>query len=664
MIKSQKHKSFFVNRQPVGLRIRYLMLLDLVSIILAVTFSFVIRYEALVNVWPYLRGNWILFVLTPLIRLPIYYAFRLYRRLWRYASTQEFRMIVLAGAVGSVSMMAVNFGLLPILNLPHCASRSILVIEGGLSIAFLGGSRFLLRLMQERMHPEDLAQLKTFVQNPRQVLIVGAGDAGAMILREMQNNPGIGLQAIGFVDDNPAKLNMHIHGVQVLGTRKDIPRLVKKHKVDEVIIAMPTAPGKAIRAIKSICDQVGVSYKTVPGVYELIDDRVSVSQIRDVQIEDLLRRDPVPPNPEGAAYLREAMVLVTGAAGSIGSEICRQVAQHRPSALILMDQSESGMYHINNELRDRHSGLAIIPIIADIRDQERLERKIKRHQPDIIFHAAAYKHVPLMEENPSESVLNNVMGTRNLLRAAERHQVDHFVFISTDKAVNPCNVMGSTKRVSELLVKDAARRSGRCFVSVRFGNVLGSEGSVVPLFQRQIADGGPVTVTHPEMERYFMTIPEAVQLVIQAGNLGEGGEIFVLDMGEPVKIVDLARDLITLSGLQPGRDIEVEFIGPRPGEKMSERLFGKDETHTLTDHEKIFVVTNKSFIQGQDLQWGVEKIVRAAQAGEVEKLQELLRTIVPECKWRPATDPPQQRAPSEPETPQTVPTKSSEAVVS
>jgi FlaA1/EpsC-like NDP-sugar epimerase len=623
------------NTNPAGLRMRYLMIADLLCIFLATVFSFVIRYEALISVWPYLRYNWTLFVLIPLVRLPVYYGFRLYRRLWRYASTKELLVIVLAVAVGFVLIFVANFWLLPALEIPHCLSRSVLVLESGLSLAFLGGTRFLLRLTQERMHPQDLARLKTFVQNPHKVLIAGAGDAGAMMLREMQNNPGLGLQAVGFVDDNRAKLGMQIHGVRVLGSREDIPTLARKHHVDEVIIAMPTAPGREIRAIKAICDEAGLRYKTVPGMYELIDGTVNVSQIRDVQIEDLLRRDPVAPNPVGAAYLRGTVTMVTGAAGSIGSELCRQVAQQRPERMVLLDQSESGMYHIHAELQKRYPWLEIHPVVADIRDLGRVERVVDHHRPDTIFHAAAYKHVPLMEANPEEVVLNNIMGTRNLLRAAERQEVTRFVLISTDKAVNPCNFMGGSKRVTELLVQDAARRSGRCFVAVRFGNVLGSEGSAVPLFTRQIAAGGPVTVTHPEMERYFMTIPEAVQLVIQAGTLGDGGEIFVLDMGEPVKVVDLARDLITLSGLQPGRDIEIKFIGARPGEKLAERLFSDKEEYTLTAHEKIFVITGEMPIESQSLQWGVEKLVKAAQAGEVDRLRELIQAIAPECRWEP-----------------------------
>ncbi len=632
----------FENKNPIGLRIRYLILLDALLIILSVVFSFIIRYEALLNVWPYLRFNWTFFPLAIGVRLSLYYAFHLYRRLWRYASTREFKTILLASLSSSVLIYILNFGLFPFLGVPHCPSGSIWALESILSLAFLGGSRFLLRMWQERMTPQDALRLKTMVQSPLNVLIVGAGDAGAMILREMQNNPGLGLKAVGFVDDNPAKLHMHIYDVPVLGTRGDIPELVRKHTVDEVIIAMPTASGKAIRAIKSICDEAQVRYRTVPGFYELIDGTLSVTQIREVQIEDLLRREPVKPRSGGFSYLRGAVVMVTGAGGSIGSELARQAAGQNPRALILLDQAESAIYRIDLELRERFPTLEIAPVIADIRHLSRLEALMARYQPEIIFHAAAYKHVPLMERHPGEAILNNVQGSQNLLQVAERHDVARFVLISTDKAVNPSNFMGASKRITELLVQDAARRTGRDFVAVRFGNVLGSEGSVVPLFQRQIANGGPVTVTHPEVNRYFMTIPEAVQLVIQAGNLGGGGEIFVLDMGEPVKIVDLAHDLITLSGLQPGRDIDLIFTGLRPGEKLEERLFNEGENYTLTSHEKIFVVTDSMPIEPQALHWGVRKLIHAAQNGEREALWGLIQSLAPECEQAmPRTQPPE-----------------------
>ncbi len=619
------------NKNPVGLRMRYLLWIDLLCIVLSIVSSFFIRYEALFRVGPYLRHNWTLFILVPLVRLPVYYAFRLYRRLWRYASIQEFKVILIAGALGSALVYVFNFGLLPLLNIPYCPSRSIWALEGGISVASLGATRLLLRLWQSRMTAEDAARLKVLTQNPQRVLIAGAGDAGAMILREIQGNPGLGLDVVGFVDDNPNKLHMHIYGVQVLGMRGDIVDLVKKLRVDEVVIAMPTAPGKEIREIKAICEAARVRYKTVPGVYELIDGTVSITQLREVQIEDLLRRQSVELDLESAAYLRDTVVMVTGAGGSIGSELCRQVAAQRPRCLILLDQGESAVYHIDGELRKRYPNLALIPVVANIRDLNRMERVMARYAPEIVFHAAAYKHVPLMEINPEEVVINNILGTRNLLQAAERGNVERFVLISTDKAVAPSNFMGASKRVVELLVQDAAKRSGRGFVAVRFGNVLGSEGSVVPLFKKQIADGGPVTVTHPDVERYFMTIHEAVQLVIQAATLGAGGEIFVLDMGEPVKILDLARDLITLSGLQPDRDIEIVFTGLRPGEKLEELLFNEAESYTLTAHEKIFVVTEEMPIESQALQWGVQKLIRLAQDGEVDRLWGAIQTLAPEC---------------------------------
>ncbi len=626
------------NKNPVGLRVRYLLWIDLLCILFSITFSFVIRYEALLRVWPYLKQNWTLFVLVPLVRLPLYYAFHLYRRLWRYASIEEFKIILLSGMLGSLFVYVANFGLLPLLGIYSCPSRSIWALEGGISVVLLGATRLLLRLWQARMTLQDAARLKVLVQNPRRVLIAGAGDAGAMILKEMQNNPGVGFQVVGFVDDNPNKLHMHIYGVQVMGMRADIPALVKKQHIDEVIIAMPTASGKAIRAIKSICEASRIPYKTVPGVYELIDGTVSVNQLREVQIEDLLRREPVPLSSESASYLRNTVVMVTGAGGSIGAELCRQVAMQRPRRLILLDQGESAVYYIDLELRSRYPNLDIVPIVADIRDQGRVERVMARYEPAIIFHAAAYKHVPLMELNPEEVILNNIQGTRNLLQAAERCNVERFVLISTDKAVDPSNFMGASKRVVELLVQDAAKRSGRSFVAVRFGNVLGSEGSVVPLFKQQIAAGGPVTITHPDMTRYFMTIPEAVQLVIQAAILGKGGEIFVLDMGEPVKIVDLARDLITLSGLQPDRDVEIVFTGLRLGEKLEESLFNKTESYTLTAHEKIFVVTEEMPIESQALQWGVQKLIRMAQDGEVGNLWAGIQAIAPECQQLPVAE--------------------------
>ena len=621
------------NNKPIGLRIRYLMFIDLGCILLAIVASFVVRYEALISVWPYLRGNWTLFVLVPLIRLPVYYGFRLYRRLWRYASMREFKVVVLAGIVASALVFIANFGLLPLLGIYHCPSRSILVLEGGLSIAFLGGTRFLLRLLQERMTREDATGLKAFVQNPRRVLIVGAGDAGAMILREMQHNPGLGLQAVGFVDDDHAKLHMRIHGVPVLGTREDIPALAKRCRIDQAIIAMPTASGKAIKDTVAFCKEASVSFKTIPGIYELLEGSVSVSQIRDIQLEDLLRRETIHTDVNGIGrYLGQARVLVTGAGGSIGSELCRQIASHNPHSLILLDHSENSIYGIDLELREGFPRLEVQAVVADTRDRDRVERIVATFRPAVIFHAAAYKHVPLMEANAVEAITSNVIGTLNMIRAAEAYGVKRFVLISTDKAVNPVNIMGATKRIAERLVLAAAKRNGEAFVAVRFGNVLGSRGSVVPRFKRQIASGGPITITHPDMRRYFMTIPEAVQLVIQAAALGPGGGIYVLDMGEQVKIVDLARDLIELSGLEVGRDIDIVFTGVRPGEKISEELFAEGEEHSATGHENICVVHDESLIDGHRLEADIHELERTAREMDGEKIRAKIKEIVPEFR--------------------------------
>jgi len=462
---------------------------------------------------------------------------------------------------------------------------------------------------------------------------MGAGDAGAMIVREMQANPGLGFVPVGLLDDDRAKVGMTIHGVVVQGTRDDIPRLVREEQIDEVVIAMPTAPGRAIRDVVSICQQAGVACKTMPGIYELISGRVSIRQVREVRIEDLLRREPVQMDGvEAGRYLTDAVVLITGAGGSIGAELCRQIAVYRPRQLLLLGHGENSIYHVALELRERFPRLTAQPLIADVRDYEQLIAIFTRYKPEVVFHAAAHKHVPLMETNVAEAVMNNVFGTRCLLQASEASGVVRFVLVSTDKAVNPVNVMGATKRIAELLVQDVARRTGRAYVDVRFGNVLGSRGSVVPLFQRQIAAGGPVTVTHPEMRRFFMTIPEAVQLIIQAAALGQGDEIFVLDMGEPVRMVDLAAELIRLSGLEPGRDVEIVFTSPRPGEKMSEALFANGEEPRPTQHEGILVAGGNNTWDSQTLARHLEELEALAKEGDVPSIIAKMQEIVPEYR--------------------------------
>lgn len=648
----------FSYRSLTGLRMRYLMTIDLLLIIIALVTSFVIRYEALISIWPYLQENWIIFFVAALVRLPIYYCFHLYYRLWRYASMAELRMIVFASVISSFIIYVINFDFLPYFHLPHCPSRSIWALEGVLSMAFLGGTRLLLRILQERMHPSDLARLRAVVDKPSKVLVAGAGDAGAVILREMQMNPRLGLKPVGFIDDDLAKRRLSVHGIPILGDRYAIPELVKTHAIDQIIIAMPTAPGKVIRDVVQICEQAGIHPHTIPGIYELLDGKIGLEQLRNVEIEDLLRREPVQTDTRAVAELvHHKRVLVTGGGGSIGSELCRQILRCRPSELVLIGHGENSIFDIQNELlQEIHKNIyyktqdvddlplqlpQVRAIIADIRFPERLQAVFNAVRPQLVFHAAAHKHVPLMELNPVEAITNNVLGTRNVLQAALAVDVEHFVMISTDKAVNPTSVMGASKRAAELLVLDAARRSGKPYVAVRFGNVLGSRGSVIHTFKQQIKSGGPITVTDPEMKRYFMTIPEAVQLVLQAAVLGQGGEVFLLDMGEPVKIVDLARDMIELSGLEVGRDIDIVFAGMRPGEKLFEELFVRGENYQRTRHDKVFIAQNASAFVPQDLTESIDVLAFAATHDDHETISRGLQNLIPEyC-------PPQLLKPSE-----------------
>jgi FlaA1/EpsC-like NDP-sugar epimerase len=618
--------------QPIFVRNRYFILSDLLLTALSATLAFAIRLDAPLF-GSYLPTCAAFVLMAWVIKLPIYYFLGLYRRYWRYASVQEMLSILAATTISSIVLAVLVLGLILPFGWFDRFPRSVLVIDWLLSLFFIGGSRFSLRFLGEYGVLVGNNGRGPRSREPRRVLIVGAGDAGAMIVREMRNNPAIGLEPVGYIDDNPAKVGMRIRDLPVLGTRESIPRLVREHDVDEVLIAIPTASGRAIREIKEICESVPVAFKTIPGMFELLDGRVKVSQIRDVQIEDLLRRDPVRIQADDAFYLRDRVVLVTGAGGSIGAELCRQVAHRDPRHIILLGHGEHSIYLIHEELQQQFPRLKFTPAIADVRDRGRVYRLVQTHGPEVIFHAGAHKHVPLMEQNAEEAVTNNVLGAYNLISIAEELDVERFVLISTDKAVNPANIMGATKRVAELLVQDAAHRTGRNFVAVRFGNVLGSRGSVVPRFKRQIAAGGPVTVTHPEMERYFMTIPESVYLVLQAAALGVGGELFLLDMGEPVKIVDLARDLITLSGLQPDRDIEIKFTGTRPGEKLRERLFLTGQDYETTQHEKIFVFKGPLPLEREELSRAVQDLVHIAQqGGTYSEIWAAMNTLVPECE--------------------------------
>ncbi len=618
------------------IRGRHLLLIDLLTMGMALVVAFVIRYEALWRVGPYLRRNLYLFATVLVVRPLVYYFFGLYRRWWRYASVSEMLVLVEAVTIGSLIIAALTACLLaPVVDGVRVYSRSILLIEWMLSLLATGGTRMLLRLIQTKTGTQEARASQQ--ASTRRALIMGAGDAGALIVREMQHNPSRGYSPVGFVDDAPAKQGIKIYGVPVLGTRQDIPRLSRQKGIDQVIIAMPTAPGSAVRDIRAICEKADIPAKTMPGLYELLSGAVSISQIREVKIEDLLRREPVHTDLGAIeSYVTGEVVLVTGAGGSIGSELCRQIMLRKPRQLLLLGHGENSIYNIWMELRKRFPQATLKPLIADIRDIDRLERLFFEYRPSVLFHAAAHKHVPLMEINAEEAFTNNVLGTANLLNAADKAGTDRFVLISSDKAVNPVNIMGASKYLAEVLVHNAAKRTSRRFVVVRFGNVLGSRGSVIPLFEKQIAAGGPVTVTHPDMTRYFMTIPEAVQLVLYAAVLGEGGETFVLDMGEQIRIIDLARDLISLSGLRPEEDIDIVFTGIRPGEKLYEELFGVGEEPIPTTHPKILQIHSQGLPSQERLQEGVEQMLVAARAGDEDGLNAEIQRLVP--SFRPAAE--------------------------
>jgi FlaA1/EpsC-like NDP-sugar epimerase len=510
-----------------------------------------------------------------IIRLLCFYLFGLYRRLWRYASINE--LLAIVGAVTLGSVVITGYMLMSGANLP----RSIYLLSWLLNIILIGASRLFVRVA---------AYFKSLqTGHVTRSLIIGAGDAGATIARELGQRYSNTKKLVGFIDDDPNKQKQMLFGVPVLGNREDIAQIVKQFNINEIIIAMPSVEGHSIRKIIHSAKLPGCSLKILPGLYELLDGRVTVQQLREVDVEDLLRREPVTLDLALiAGYLTGKRVLITGAGGSIGSELSRQVAKLKPQSLILLGKGENSIYEIDRELREKVNNFSLIPVISDIRDQARIHAVFAKYKPQVVFHAAAHKHVPLMEAQPEEAVRNNIFGTKIVAEAADRFKAERFVMISTDKAVNPTSVMGATKRVAELIVQNMNRMSTTQYTAVRFGNVLGSRGSVVPLFKKQIAKGGPITITHPDMVRYFMTIPEASQLVLQAGAMIQGGEVFVLDMGKPVKIVDMARDLIELSGLEPGKDIEIKFSGLRPGEKLFEELLTAEEGTASTRHEKIY----------------------------------------------------------------------------
>jgi FlaA1/EpsC-like NDP-sugar epimerase len=556
------------------------------------------------------------------IQLVVFVLFRFYDRWWRYVSIRDMWSAVRGVTVACVvaSLTVYFFSPVAQVRLP----RSVAIMDWLLLLGLICGTRLLARSVIERPGMGLVARGK-------EVLIAGAGDAGQLVIREMQRNRQLGYTPIGLIDDDPRKKNLRIHGVRVLGTTDELAHILRDNRPDEVLIAIPSASGRARQRIVTVTRENNVPVKTLPGLYELISGESDLAtQIRPVQVEDVLGREPVEVDLESsAAYLKGQTVLVTGAGGSIGSELCRQIARVGPQRLILVDQGETALFEIERELVDERGFSASVPVLADCKSRTKMHQVFDRWQPAVVFHAAAYKHVPLMEANPLESVRNNALGTRVLAETAVEFGAKRFVLVSTDKAVNPKTVMGQSKALCEWIVEAYGAREDIAtrFVAVRFGNVLGSSGSVIPIFRRQIANGGPVTVTHPEMTRYFMTIPEASSLVIQAGAIGGRGDVFVLDMGEPVKILDLAKQMVRLSGKEPDRDIAIEVVGTRPGEKLHEELWGEGETAVATSHPKIMRVSGP-IVDAVWLQEELGELDRLVREGETLDAVSRLATMM------------------------------------
>jgi len=586
--------------------------------------------------WPIYRIQYICIVpIVIIIRLCLFYFFKLYKGILRYASVNELTAIIASSTIGTIIFFIFNLvmemlprlGYMPLNETGEHVRRVPLGVVFGewvLVILLIGGARFTRRII--------LNFGKRVPQNARRVMIVGAGDTGEAVARQLIKNPGRGYYPVCFIDDNPLVRGKQIHRLPVVASLDKAGEMIEEYRIDDIIVAIPNMPPKKLSQLVAECKNSSVVLRIAPNVHDLIEGKIEVSQIRTVEIEDLLGREPVRlALAEDMNYIRGETILITGAGGSIGSELCRQLILYKPKRLLLLGKGENSIYEIAAEFRYDFKTQDVIPIIADITDRSRLRQIFEEYKPSICFHAAAHKHVPLMEIYPEEAVKNNIVGTRNVAELSDEFGLKIFVLISTDKAVHPTNVMGATKRMAELIIFTLAERSGTSFVAVRFGNVLGSRGSVVPLFKKQIQRGGPVTVTHKEVMRYFMTIPEAVSLVIQTGAMREKGRLFLLDMGEPVKIADLAKNLITLSGFEPGKDIEVVYTGLRPGEKLKEELLTEGEGIQKTDFGKIFFTQAKGS-DWQVLLQNIEALKGFAKKGDRENIRKLLKEILPDYK--------------------------------
>jgi len=579
------------------------------------------KHAWFIDIYPIL----LLFMLV--VKLPVFGLFKQYRGWWRYVGISDLIGIVHASLMSTLVIVVVWFILsntnFAIKYLPPGMAEpaeGVCIADLFATVLLLAGLRMIIRLYYEASRTVEVGRF----------LIIGAGNAGEALLREIHRMPVVQYEVIGLIDDDPAKQGTHIHGISVLGTVEQLPGICKDHNIEEIAIAMPSASHRQLRRVIQVCEGTKIRFRTVPHITDIASGKFRVSQIRDVDINDLLGRETVQLELDSIeAYAKEKTILVTGAGGSIGSELCRQLCNFKPKLLLLVEQAENPLFYIERELRTRFPAVDIETLICNITDKNSLEQIFDRYNPQVVIHAAAHKHVPLMELNATQAIINNIVGTQVVADASEKFGTTNFVMISTDKAVNPTSIMGSSKRIAEMYIQDLSRTSKTHFVTVRFGNVLDSEGSVVPIFKKQIAQGGPVTVTHPEMKRYFMTIPEASQLVLQAAAMGKGGEIFVLDMGEPVKIVDLARELITLSGFRPGEDIEIDFTGPRPGEKLFEELSIEGEDMQRTRHPKISIWKNIP-MERDKLRIGIKELITLAKTYKRTEIIEKIKELIPE----------------------------------
>ena len=602
----------------------FLVSFDVISIIIAAYGSLLLRFNGPIES-QYLHRVNILIGSMILIGLAIFITFRLYHSLWQFASIIELKNIIFASIMSAIA----NILICELTGNP--LPRSCYFIYFLLLVLMVGGSRFIYRFIRLYAARHNIRGRKE--QRPlEKVMIIGAGVAGEKVYKEILGSKSIYKEVICFIDDEPSKWNRTIHGVSIYGGRDKIIEAVNKYKIEEIMVAMPSASKRDLIDIFNICKETKCKLKKLPGIYQFINEDVHISDLKEVEIQDLLGRDPIKVNlADIMGYVTDKVVMVTGGGGSIGSELCRQIAANKPKQLIIVDIYENNAYDIQLELKHNYPELNLETLIASVRNEVKVNKLFEIYHPDIVYHAAAHKHVPLMEDSPNEAIKNNVFGTLNVARAADKYNAQKFILISTDKAVNPTNVMGATKRLCEMIVQTYNKRSQTEYVAVRFGNVLGSNGSVIPIFKRQIKDGGPVTVTHPDIIRYFMTIPEAVSLVLQAGAYAKGGEIFILDMGEPVRIADMAKNLIKLSGYEPDVDIKIEYTGLRPGEKLYEELLMEEEGLQDTPNHMIHI--GKPIEMNEDT--FVERLINLKEAayGEIDDIRSLIKELVPTYQY-------------------------------